>query len=267
MPNVRQDGMDRRYLRRVELEEGQSPLPGGYPFSLPAVRELESLDFHERVTYIVGENGVGKSTLLEAIAAAWGFNPEGGTLNFNFATAETHSPLHRHIRLIRGTVRPKDGFFFRAESYYNVATTIDELDKEPRGGRIIDSYGGRSLHEQSHGEAFFATFMHRFGPNGLYILDEPEAALSPVRQLAMLTRIHELTRSGAQFIISTHSPLLMSYPDSRLYNLTAAGIQACRAEETEHYIVTREFLNHRERMLSQLLDGEDEAAGSRHEES
>lgn len=248
---------DRRYLRRVELLRGQIQTPDEYPFNLPAVRELESLEFHARVTYIVGENGVGKSTLLEAIATAWGFNPEGGTLNLNFATAETHSPLHRHLRLIRGTARPKDGYFFRAESYYNVATTIDELDRQPDAGpAIIDSYGGRSLHEQSHGEAFFATFMHRFGSGGLYILDEPEAALSPVRQLAMLTRIHELVRSGGQFIISTHSPLLMSYPDSRLYNLTAGGIRTCRVEETEHDIVTREFLNNRERMLAELLRDE-----------
>jgi len=252
-------GADRRYLRRVELLREKIEHPEAYPFNLPAVKELESIDFHDRVTYIIGENGVGKSTLLEAIAVAWGFNPEGGTLNFNFATAETHSPLHRHLRLIRGTARPQDGFFFRAESYYNVATTIDELDKEPcAGGKIIDSYGGRSLHEQSHGEAFFATFMHRFGSDGLFILDEPEAALSPVRQLAMLTRIHELARSGGQFIISTHSPLLMAYPHSRLYNLTSGGIQECGLEETEHYIVTREFLNHREQMLERLLSDEEE---------
>ncbi|OWA35612.1 AAA family ATPase [Saccharibacillus sp. O16] len=256
--NRRNEGAaDRRYLRRIERVPGSITQASAYPFHLPAVRELERLDFHARVTYLVGENGVGKSTLLEAIATAWGFNPEGGTLNFNFATAATHSELHRHIRLIRGAVRPKDGFFFRAESYYNVATAIDELDKESGGGRIISSYGGRSLHEQSHGEAFFATFMHRFGSNGLFILDEPEAALSPVRQLAMLTRIHELARQGGQFIISTHSPLLMAYPDCRLYNLTTAGIQECGLEDTEHYIVTREFLNNREQMVKQLLEDGD----------
>ncbi|GGO05132.1 AAA family ATPase [Saccharibacillus kuerlensis] len=258
MSRITEGRLDRRYLRKVELLHEKIDAPGVYPFNLPAVRELEKIEFHERVTYMVGENGVGKSTLLEAIAAAWGFNPEGGTLNFNFATAETHSSLHRYIRLIRGTARPKDGFFFRAESYYNVATTIDELDKDPCGGKIIDSYGGRSLHEQSHGEAFFATFMHRFGAGGLYILDEPEAALSPVRQLAMLTRIHELARSGGQFIISTHSPLLMAYPHSRLYSLTANGIRECRVEETEHYIITREFLNNRESMLEALLEEDEE---------
>ncbi|MCQ4087725.1 AAA family ATPase [Saccharibacillus sp. JS10] len=250
--------IDRRYLRRIQLQKENIENHDQYPFNLPVVNEVEQIHFHDRVTYIVGENGVGKSTLLEAIAVAWGFNAEGGTLNFTFSTAETHSSLHQCLRLIKGTVMPKDGFFFRAESYYNMATEIDELDKgESLGGRVIDSYGGRSLHEQSHGEAFFATFMNRFGSDGLFILDEPEAALSPVRQLAMLSRIHELVQKGGQFIISTHSPLLMAYPYSRLYHLTANGIRESRWEETEHYQVTRQFLNHHEQMLKHLLPDEE----------
>ncbi|MCI3920091.1 AAA family ATPase [Paenibacillus sp. TRM 82003] len=242
------------FIRSFRLLREEVPTFHEYPFSLPVFRELEGLELHPKVTYIVGENGMGKSTLLEAIATAWGFNPEGGTMNFAFATEETHSSLHRYLRLVRGARRPKDGFFFRAESYYNVATNIAELDREPGGGpRIIDSYGGTSLHEQSHGEAFFATFLHRFQGNGLYVLDEPEAALSPFRQMALLSRIHDLVRNRSQFIISTHSPILMAYPDSFLYYLTPDGIERRTLEETDHYVVMKEFLNHKERMLRELM--------------
>ncbi len=207
-----------QYLRSIELLRDRIPAFDEYPFHLLAVRELRTLPLHPKVTYLIGENGIGKSTLMEAIAVAWGFNPEGGTLNFNFSTEATHSELYRYLRLVRGFNKAKDGFFFRAESYYNLATNIDELDRESPGlPRIIDSYGGVSLHKQSHGESFFAAFMNRFGGNGLYLLDEPEAALSPFRQLAMLSRIHQLVQSRSQFIISTHSPILMAYPDAWIY--------------------------------------------------
>lgn len=242
------------YVRSIELDRNRIPSYQQYPFNLGAVRSLHSLKLHPKVTYIVGENGMGKSTLMEAVAVAWGFNPEGGTKNFNFSTQATHSPLHEYIRLVRGRNKPRDGFFFRAESYYNLATNIDALDQEGRGPSIKDSYGGKSLHEQSHGESFFATFIHRFGGRGLYILDEPEAALSPLRQMAMLSRIHELVDRNSQFIISTHSPILMAYPDSIIYNLTTEGMEVTSLEETDHYIIMKEFLNHKDKMLRQLFD-------------
>ncbi|WP_373865029.1 MULTISPECIES: AAA family ATPase [Paenibacillus] len=243
------------YLRQIQLKRQQVPTYNRYPFDLAVIRNLNTLDFHPKVTYIVGENGMGKSTLMESIAVAWGFNPEGGTINFSFSTQATHSSLYEYIQLIRGPRRPKDGFFFRAESYYNLATTIDELDSQPSFARpIIESYGGKSLHEQSHGESFFSTFIHRFGEKGLYILDEPEAALSPLRQMAMLTRIHELVLQNSQFIIATHSPILMAYPDSIIYNLKPDGIEVQVLEETDHYMIMKEFVNNKDRMLRELFE-------------
>jgi len=226
-----------------------------YPFSLTAVSQLEHMDFHPRVTFIVGENGSGKSTLLEAIAVACGFNPEGGTKNFNFSTKASHSQLHSYLKLAKGIRAPRDGFFLRAESFYNLATNIEELDSGAGGSRIIDSYGGKSLHEQSHGESFFATFMNRFGGKGIYILDEPEAALSPSRQMALISRLHDLVMDGSQFIIATHSPIIMAYPDAKIFQLTNR-CEEVRYEETEHYVVMREFINDHKRMLG-ILMGED----------
>lgn len=242
------------YLRHVELLREQVPSFGTYPFKLPVVRTLQKLVFEKEVTFLVGENGSGKSTLLEGIAAAWGFNPEGGTLNFSFNTRASHSGLYEYLRIARGVRRPKDGFFLRAESYYNVASYIDELDEDPFAGRPVkDSYGGKSLHEQSHGESFFATFVHRFGGQGLYILDEPEAALSPVRQMSLLARMHELVKLHSQFIIATHSPILMAYPGADIYLLEGEQITPVALEDTEHYSVTRAFMTNRQKMLRELL--------------
>ncbi|WP_018887201.1 AAA family ATPase [Paenibacillus massiliensis] len=250
------------FLRAVRLLREMIPHDSCYPFNLGVVRQLSELQFHPAVTYIVGENGAGKSTLMEGIAVAWGFNAEGGTRNNAFSTQATHSSLYNYLRLVRSTRQARDGFFFRAESYYNLATHIDELDMDELdavpGPKIKDAYGGKSLHEQSHGESFFAAFVHRFRGNGLYILDEPEAALSPLRQMAMLTRIHQLVRQGSQFIISTHSPIIMAYPQSWIYKVDQEGLNRCSLEETDHYIVTKEFMNNRERMLGELLDDEDE---------
>jgi len=235
------------YLRSIKLLRNKIDYFNQYPYCLPAFRELDILEFHPQVTFIVGENGTGKSTLLEAIAIAWGFNPEGGTCNFNFSSRNSHSELHEYIRLIRGTRKPKDSFFFRAETFYNLATQIDEL-------KVSDFYGGKSLHEQSHGEAFFATFMNKFKGNGLYILDEPEAALSPMRQMAMISRMHDLANQQSQFIIATHSPIIMGYPGAMILQISNNGIEVIEYEKTEHYIIMKEFINNRKKMLQVLLE-------------
>ena len=185
---------------------------------------------------------------------ASGFNPEGGSRNFNFSTRASHSTLHEVLNLSRGIKRPRDGFFLRAESFFNVATEIERLDAEPSDAPpIINSYGGHSLHEQSHGESFFTLITKRFGGNGLYLLDEPEAALSPSRQLALLSRLHQLVKLNSQFIIATHSPILMAYPDATIYSLESDSIRKVEYTETEHYAVTRQFLNNHSSMLADLL--------------
>jgi predicted ATPase len=246
------------FIRGVVLIRDRIDQPSAYPFSLPAVRALDGLSL-SAVTYFVGENGSGKSTLLEAIAVAAGFNPEGGTQNFSFSTRRSESPLDRCIRLTRGVRRPRTGFFLRAESFFNVATEIERLDSIPANAPpIIDSYGGRSLHEQSHGESFLALVKHRFGNEGLYVLDEPEAALSPTRQLALLRRIHELVSNGSQFIIATHAPIVLAYPTATIYRLDETGISQIKYEDAEQVSLTRDFLNNRERYLHALLSPADD---------
>jgi predicted ATPase len=226
-----------------------------YPFLLPFFRTLDGLKIHPKVTYFVGENGTGKSTLLEAIAVASGFNPEGGSINFGFNTRESHSILYKYLRTSRGTHRRKDGYFLRSESFFNVATEIENLDKEPGGGpRIISSYGGKSLHEQSHGEAFWAVFMNRFRGNGFYVLDEPEAALSPNRQMAMLLRMHELILADSQFVIATHSPILLAYPDSLIYEFSDQGVTVKKYEQTDLFQTYQNFLQAPSAMVNRLLD-------------
>jgi predicted ATPase len=243
------------YVLAVKLRREKISSFDEYPFSLPVVRHLETLELHPAVTFLVGENGSGKSTLMEALAVAWGFNPEGGTKNFRFGTRASHSVLNQYLRLVKSVQRPRDGFFLRAESLFNLATEIEHLDEDPMGGPpIINSYGHRSLHEQSHGESFFAVMMHRFGGHGFYILDEPEAALSPSRQLAMISRIHQLVRTRSQFVIATHSPILMAYPNSWIYQIGANGLERVSLQETEHYIVAKHFLNDPQKQLSRLLE-------------
>jgi len=243
----------KHYLVGVTLKREAIKSFGVYPFSLPAVRHLRRLEFHPAVTFLVGENGSGKSTLLEALAVAWGFNAEGGSMNYRFATRTSHSSLHEFLRIERGLRRPRDGWFLRAESFFNAATYIEELDSVPAPSRpIIASYGGNSLHEQSHGESFMRLLNDRFGGHGLYLLDEPEAALSPARQLALLVRLHDLVEQGAQFIIATHSPIIMAFPNATILQLTEGGIRRVKYTDTEHYTITRMFLNDHERMLRDL---------------
>jgi predicted ATPase len=247
------------FLRSVMLVRERVSDWSAYPFSIPAVRALErqpELPLHPKVTYLVGENGSGKSTIIEAIAVLAGLNAEGGSRNFRFSTRSSESELYRCLRLVRGARRERTSFFLRAESFFNVATEIEHLD-------ATGSYGGQSLHEQSHGESFLAVIQNRFGPGGLYVLDEPEAALSPSKQILLLSKMHDLvTRGGSQFIIATHSPIVMAYPKATIYHLSQHGIEAVRYEDTEHYGLTRDFLLHRERFFKAIFDLDESATGS-----
>ncbi|MDD6651363.1 MAG: AAA family ATPase [Eggerthellales bacterium] len=231
-----------------------------YVEKLPVVRHLrktDGLDITNRITILVGENGMGKSTLIEAIAVNLGFNPEGGTRNFQFATEDTHSTLCDALTIRKGYRHPDDGFFLRAEGVYNAASYIDELDKDPYAGRpIIASYGGISLHKQSHGESFLAIAENRFGGNSLYILDEPEAALSPRNVMRLMCAIQRL-QPTSQFIIATHSPMLMALPGAEVLQLTNKGIAPVNYQDTEHFTLMRAFLNDPERYLGYLFEDEE----------
>lgn len=243
------------FITSIGIGEG---LPSNSWLSrLPVIQSLKKmgkLPLTKPVTFLVGENGVGKSTLIEAIAVHQGFNPEGGTINFRFSTNDSHSELYQYLRITKGKGIRRDGFFLRAESFYNVASSIDQMDAIPAPGpRIIESYGGVSLHKQSHGESFMALVENRFGGNGLYILDEPEAALSPMRIMELMCFIHKLEKQNSQFIISTHSPILMAYPGAEVLYLTKEGIRSVSYRETDHYQITRQFLNHPEQMCKYLF--------------
>lgn len=235
----------KQFLIFVELKRDEIASFDEYPFHLPAVHSLKRLEFHPSVTFLIGENGAGKSTLLEAIAIRYGFNAEGGSKNFGFCTRASHSELHQYLRLARGVRKPTDGFFLRAESFFNVATYVEDLG--------VSGYGDKSLHDQSHGESFWSILMKRFRGDGLYILDEPEAALSPSRQLSALVRIHDLVQGGSQFIIATHSPIIMAYPDALILQLTSRGLKPIRYEDTEHFTLTRSFLGNPKRYLAELF--------------
>lgn len=222
--------------------------PDHYPFNIPAVRHLEkmgSLTLEKPVTFFVGENGTGKSTLIEAIAVAMGFNGEGGSRDFFFSTQDTHSELCDYLTIGK-SAWPKDGFFLRAESFYNTASYLEQNSTMAR-------YGGVSFHEQSHGESFLALAMNRFEGNGLYILDEPESALSPQRLMSLLVVINELVENNSQFIIATHSPILMAYPDADILEFSEQGIHKVGYRETEHYKITKQFIDMPERMVKYLL--------------
>jgi predicted ATPase len=245
---VRGSGEAPPFLLRLQLVRERIANSDRYPFSIPAVAAIDGLSLHPRVTYFVGENGSGKSTLLEGIAIAAGFNPEGGSINLRFATRSSESSLAGALRLVRSVRRPRTGFFLRAESFFNVATTVEQL-----GPEIMASYGGRSLHEQSHGESFIALALHRFGRDGLYVLDEPEAALSPLRQMSMLRRMHDLVLQGCQFIVATHAPILLAYPEAWIYQLDEQGLRRVAYDDTSTVRVTRDFLGDRDRTLEELF--------------
>lgn len=241
------------FLKDISMKKDKVPDWVNYPFNISAIKNLGTLEFATNVTFFVGENGCGKSTIIEAIAISLGFNPEGGTKNFNFTTRNSHSQLHEYLRLSRSFSQPKDGFFLRAESFYNLASNIDELSRNS-GKSIYKYYGGKSLHEQSHGESFLNLILGRFSEEGLFILDEPEAALSPQRQMTLLSRMHQLVQNGSQFIVATHSPILLAYPNATIYQISDTGIQHVQYEETESYLITKAFVNNPKKMLAELLN-------------
>lgn len=217
-----------------------------YPYNLPVVQNNQRLDFDQSVTFIIGDNGSGKSTLIEALAVAYGFNPEGGTNNYRFATYETHSELYEHIRLVKGVQRPEEGYFFRAESFYGAKTYLESIGQ---------TYGERPMHQYSHGESLLNLFMSRLKGNGLYILDEPEAALSPQSQLALIVRMDQLIRLNSQFIIATHSPILLAFPEAAIYVISPTGaLQPITYEETETYKLYRSFLTSYESFIRHLVE-------------
>jgi predicted ATPase len=232
------------FLRRIAFRSEEIDR-ASYPFNIRAFSHGIDLELRSKVTFFVGENGSGKSTLLEAIAECCGFNPEGGSRDHHRAVFADRSPLAQALRL-EWFPKVTDGFFMRAESFYAFATYLEGVSDMRR-------YGGRSLHEQSHGESFIALFDNRF-EQGLYILDEPEAALSPQRQLTFLRIIHDLSAPGhAQFLIATHSPIILSYPGAVLFSLDGEAIQQVEYRETAHYLVTRDFLNAPERFFKHLF--------------
>ncbi|HKO47510.1 MAG TPA: AAA family ATPase [Polyangiaceae bacterium] len=233
-----------RILRHLELVRDAVFDWNAYPFTIPAVATLKRLEFHPSITFLVGENGSGKSTLIEAIAIRAGFNAEGGTKNFHAANRPSESSLERHVRLARGARREQGGFFLRAETMFNVSTEAESYRE----------YGWADMHEMSHGEAFLWLSLNRFRDGGLFILDEPEAALSPQRQLALLARIHQLVLKGSQFVVSTHSPILMAYPGAKIFLLDKTGIHDVRYEDTEHYAVTKAFLQDPAGMLHRIFE-------------
>ncbi|MCM1333820.1 MAG: AAA family ATPase [Bacteroides sp.] len=244
-----------KYIESIKLT---GAIADGYLKELPAVRWLErekELTLRATVTFFAGENGAGKSTLMEAIAVAAGFNAEGGSRNFSFSTRETHSGLHESLTLSRGIYRPKDGYFLRAESLYNVATHIEELDELPCGAPITPAYGG-SLHLRSHGESFLAAVGERFRGRGLYLLDEPDSALSPVGVLTMMGHIARLEREDSQFIIATHSPILLAYPGAEILWFSERGIAPTEYRQTSHYQLTKRILDRPDGVFDLLFGDE-----------
>lgn len=236
--------MDERFIRSIFIDWTLIG-DGSYLRKIEALKDLKTLDFNSNVSFFVGENGSGKSTLLEAMAIASGFNPEGGTKNYSFSTYDSHSELYDAIRVVRGSRKARWGYFLRAESFYNVATMEERYADE--------GHESQKYHEKSHGESFLALAQNQLRPGGLYFFDEPEAALSPQRQLTLLTEIYNCAADGSQFIIATHSPILLGMPGAEILSFDSGVIHPCEYEDTESYQVTEMFINDRKRLLDKLL--------------
>ena len=238
------------FLRAIRNEHVPSE-DDSDPFNLPIVRNLRTLEFSKSVSYIVGENGSGKSTLLEAIANLLGLNAEGGSKNFNFRTQETHSSLFEELRAVRADLSYRNAFFFRAESFYNVASEVDRIAREDR--RMLDSYGGVSLHEQSHGESFMSLFTNRLKSKGLYIFDEPEAALSYMNQLRFLVWMKDAVNAGSQIIISTHSPVILAYPDAEIFVAEEGILKTTSYNDCYIYRDMLAFITNKDLVIKELF--------------
>lgn len=245
--------MDDKFIRSIKIDWNKIS-NNSYLRKIPSIHSINNLEFKSKITFFVGENGTGKSTLLESIALAYGFNPEGGSRNFNFSTKDTHSELYGAINIVRGTSKPKSEFFLRAESFYNVASKVDDYSEGD--DYYYARYGGKSLHEQSHGESFLALIQNRFTANGLYILDEPEAALSPQRQLTLLILLYNYAKKGSQFILASHSPILLGMPESSILSFDDGKIREIKYEDTESYKITELFINNKELLLNNLLEND-----------
>lgn len=236
--------MNELFIQRLSIDWNKID-QGSYLRKIEAIKDLDELIFEKPITFFVGENGSGKSTLLEALAVAYGFNPEGGTKNYSFSTYDSHSPLYEAIRVSKGFRKAKWGYFLRAESFYNVATKEEEY--------ADIAHPSEKYHEKSHGESFLALAQNHLRPNGLYLFDEPEAALSPQRQLTLLLEICSCAKQGSQFIIVTHSPILLGIPNAQILSFDDGTVHNCEYEETESYKVTEMFINNREFLLGRLL--------------
>lgn len=244
--------MDHKFIQSISIDWNKIDRDS-YLHSIDALKNMEVLDFQKNITFFVGENGTGKSTLIEAIAVAYGFNPEGGTMNYRFSTFDDVSQLSSAIRMVKGYRRAKSNYFFRAESFFNVASKAEDYRDMTPKEIYYDRYGGKSLHEQSHGESFLAYFQS-FDQEGLYIMDEPEAALSPQRQLTLFIQIAKMAENGSQFIIASHSPILLGIPGADIISFDEGVMRRCGYEETESYQVMEMFINYRERLIEGLLN-------------
>lgn len=232
------------FIKKAVINWDRVP-EGSYLRNIQALRHVKEIPLEKPVTFFAGENGTGKSTLLEAIAVAFGFNPEGGSINYSFSTYDSHSELSNALNLSRGVSKNRWGYFLRAESFYNVATKEMEYTDA--------NHPSMRLHERSHGESFLTIIQKRLSDAGLYILDEPEAALSTQRQLSLLIQMKEAVTAGAQFIIASHSPILLGYPEADIYSFDNGILTKIKYEETESYQVTEMFINSREYLLERLF--------------